>query len=394
VKISVQIHWPLRFSAIPSRFIGLYGSARRGWTWTMMLTVETIVRPDEVVPVPPLEVILGPPELHQRLSHGGGEPEPRAPAECTVHRLKHEEFRQAKDSKNSVGGTRARRRRIQWTCKAKKEECQPSEQASIHGQQRKEPSMDWSSRVRGRGRSIRGIKNDGSSCRWCFLVLLLPTWEWGTPGPSRSPLSSRIHRCGAVAAVSTRRPWPPPSPWPSPSCVVPLPLSVSPTDSLALWRSFCCARWCRVWVWETDRSKRGIDCFYRQGGSGKKQSRAAEQGMWMWGGKSSLGRSNRCDETWLVSFWGFPPCGLACVSPLVVGPAPATSSLDCCPANVVTFEDLCNVAAILLGIKTSKPSIRIAMIIRGICGRHCATALLSNVFWPWLRRHCLGYKGG
>jgi hypothetical protein len=51
----------------------------------MLLTVETVVRPDEVVPVPPLEVVLGPPELHQWLSHGGGEPEPRAPEECETN---------------------------------------------------------------------------------------------------------------------------------------------------------------------------------------------------------------------------------------------------------------------------------------------------------------------
>jgi hypothetical protein len=51
----------------------------------MLLTVETVVRPDEVVPVPPLEVVLGPPELHQGLSHGGGEPEPRAPEECETN---------------------------------------------------------------------------------------------------------------------------------------------------------------------------------------------------------------------------------------------------------------------------------------------------------------------
>jgi len=76
----------------------------------MLLTVETVVRPDEVVPVPPLEVVLGPPELHQRLSHGGGEPVARAPAECTVHRLKHEEFRQAKDSQEFSGRTKIQRR--------------------------------------------------------------------------------------------------------------------------------------------------------------------------------------------------------------------------------------------------------------------------------------------
>ena len=48
----------------------------------MVLTVEPVMGPDEVVPVPPLEVVLRSPQLHQRLSHGGGEAEPRAPAEC------------------------------------------------------------------------------------------------------------------------------------------------------------------------------------------------------------------------------------------------------------------------------------------------------------------------
>lgn len=140
----------------------------------MLLTVETVVRPDEVVPIPHLEVILGPPELHQRLSHGGGEPEARASAECTVHRVKHEEFRQAKDrtvdGNSASWGERGRDERIQWTCKAKKEERQPLEQASMDRKRKKaaaakkEPSMDWSSRGEGEGRrSIRGIKNDG----WC-----------------------------------------------------------------------------------------------------------------------------------------------------------------------------------------------------------------------------------
>ena len=48
----------------------------------VVLTVEPVMGPDEVVPVPPLEVVHGPPQLHQRLSYGGGEAEPRAPAEC------------------------------------------------------------------------------------------------------------------------------------------------------------------------------------------------------------------------------------------------------------------------------------------------------------------------
>jgi hypothetical protein len=47
----------------------------------MVLTVEPVMGPGEVVPVPTFEVVLGPPQLHQRLSHDGGEAEPRAPAE-------------------------------------------------------------------------------------------------------------------------------------------------------------------------------------------------------------------------------------------------------------------------------------------------------------------------
>jgi hypothetical protein len=41
-------------------------------------------------------------------------------------------------------------------------------------------------------------------------------------------------------------------------------------------RSVVRAGFLRVWVWETDRAKRGIDCFYRQGGRAKKQNRAGD----------------------------------------------------------------------------------------------------------------------
>jgi len=191
---------------------------------------------------------------------------------------------------------------MQWTCKAKKEECQPSEQASsMDGKRKKAAAKERTvhgleQQGRGRGRSIRGIKNDGSGC-WLMLSRS-PTTYLGMGDP----------RSVSISALNQKPPL-----WccrrgvhPSSMAValVPLPLSLSrpPTRSLALWRSFCCARWCRVWVWETDGAKRGrgIDCFYRQGGSGKKQQRRAEQGMW--GGKSSLERSNRCDETWLACF--------------------------------------------------------------------------------------------
>ena len=130
----------------------------------MLLTVETVVRPDEVVPVPPLEVVLGPPELHQRLSHGGGEPVARAPAECTVHRLKHEEFRQAKDSQEFSGRTKIQRRgRKEGETKTNSVDMQSQERrmptigtSILHGRQKEErsnkakdePSMDWSSRER------------------------------------------------------------------------------------------------------------------------------------------------------------------------------------------------------------------------------------------------------
>lgn len=145
-----------------------------------------------------------------------------------------------------------------WTAKGRRQ------------QRRKEPSMDWSSREREKHQRNQ------------FLVMLSrPTTYLGMGDPRSVSISALIQkpplRCcrrgvhpSSMAATASMA-----------VALVPLPLSVLPTDSLALWRSFCCARWCRVWVWETDRAKRGrgIDCFYRQGGSGKKkQSRAGDVG--------------------------------------------------------------------------------------------------------------------
>lgn len=61
---------------------------------------------------------------------------------------------------------------------------------------------------------------------------------------------------------------------------------VPPPLCLGLWRSFCCARWCRVLCGYGKRIERGIECFYRQGGNGKKKKQ--RRGCVVWGGKSSL----------------------------------------------------------------------------------------------------------
>lgn len=51
-----------------------------------MVTVETVVRPGDVIPIPLLELELGALQLHQRLSHGGGEPGIRPSAHRPIDR--------------------------------------------------------------------------------------------------------------------------------------------------------------------------------------------------------------------------------------------------------------------------------------------------------------------
>jgi hypothetical protein len=102
---------------------------------------------------------------------------------------------------------------------------------------------------------------------------MLSTWEWRNPGPPRSPLSSRSHRSGAVAAVSS-------PPWPSTS--VRPPLSRSPTDSLALplfslpsaALVFLC--WCGT-VLEMERAGDWSVVFIGGGRKGEEEEEASKQ---------------------------------------------------------------------------------------------------------------------
>lgn len=83
VNISVQIHGPIHINQESSN----------------VLTVEAVVRPGEVAPIPNLEVELGALQPHQRLPHGGGEPVARAPAERSESKSADLEFQSRKQIK-------------------------------------------------------------------------------------------------------------------------------------------------------------------------------------------------------------------------------------------------------------------------------------------------------